>query len=217
MPSAKKLGYMPELNTPRRKGPKPKPVKAEVPPGVDVPQWIVDQVPVSPSGKKRTKQQVAWFFKVLETGNFKQAAIDAGYAEHGVDWTVWRLKQEFGDLLAAALSFQRQWGKAKALRMFEYAMERAMDESNKDNPQMIAVGVRAAETLHARVAQVDESKSIGEAESSGEDDYGPLLDRLVEVLGAEAARDHVSVRGHKRFRDYLDRHYPVKQIEAGSP
>ena len=49
------------------------------PKGLRIPKFLMNQVVVTDSGRKRERKAVAWFFRYLETGQATQAVLDVGF------------------------------------------------------------------------------------------------------------------------------------------
>ncbi len=88
----------------------------------ELPKSLIVAVETRPDGTKRTPQMIAWYFRSLDTGDATRAAIEVGYAESNAPWQSWRLKQEFGPLIAMGLMHRRGMLDALALRTMEKAM-----------------------------------------------------------------------------------------------
>lgn len=188
---------------------------------ITVPRWIKNKVELLPNGKKRAPKEIAWFFRMLETGSAEQAVgeIWTKLAEQNIKWKAWELKQRHRDLLAQAVKFQRAFIEPRSLRMFDYAMEVAMHPDNRDNPQMLMVGVKAAGEIldrggmpkGARIHGLDTDPDDGKDQLTEHDSF-KLIDQLVSAEGIDAVRYMKIIRDHKRFREYVTERWPLKEI-----
>ena len=174
-----------------------------------LPKWFLEQVSKDPQGRPRPPQAVAWFFRFLETGEATQAVLDVGYTGKNPSTRSHQYKLQFQDLLDRALMFKWGWLKPKAIVMFGYAMQRAMAPENRDNPQMLAMGVKAGGELFSRVGVPD----VLPDERVGMNVH-EMLDRLVETVGIEAVRRMKGIGDYKAHRDYLDSRWPPVLIEV---
>ena len=97
------------------------------PPAVKrLPKWFLDQVAKDPQGRPRPAMAMAWFFRMLETGEATQSVLDVGYKGTNPSTRAHRYKLQFQDLLERALMFKWGWLKPRAMAMHGYAMTRAM-------------------------------------------------------------------------------------------
>lgn len=185
-----------------------------------VPKWIRDKVEKDGQGRPRPAKAVAWFFRFLETGQATQSVLDVGWnGKSHPSWRAHKYKQQFGDLLAHAVMYQRQWEEPKAVRMLGYVMDVAMSPKNSDNAQMLAVGVKAAGEILDRgkmpkgaiIHGVETTPSMDGVERS----LGELIDGLVASIGdVETVRRMKVISERKDHRDYFESKWPQAVIEA---
>ena len=204
---------MPETHEPTNGTPLPKDLK--------VPTWLMDQVQVTPSGRKRDPLAVAWFFRFLETGEATQAVLDVGWDGAQPSWKAHHLKQQFAHLLSRAIKYRRTWSEAKALRLLDYAMELGLDSKLNKDPRVMANALKAADSVLDR-GDMPKGAKIHGLETTPEEaveDLDPrvLIDRLVEVIGIEAVRTMKAVADYKSNRDYFNSKWPVEVIEMETP
>ncbi|MEE8435632.1 MAG: hypothetical protein V3S64_12665 [bacterium] len=187
----------------------------EVPTAKDlkVPKWLLAQVQVTPSGRKRDPIAVAWFFRFLETGEATQSVIDVGWKGGQPSWKAHHLKQQFAHLLSRAIKYRRTWSEAKALRLLDYAMELGLDPKLNKDPRVITNALKAADSVLDRGDMPKGARLRGldtapEEEKEEVNTY-VLIDRLVETVGIEAVRAMKGVADYKAHRDYLEEKWPL--------
>ena len=176
-----------------------------------LPKWFVEQVAKDPQGRPRPPMGIAWFYRFLETGEATQSVLDVGYSGKNPSTRAHQYKLQFQDLLDHALRFKWGWLKPKAMAMFGYAMSRAMAPGNKDNPQMLAMGVKAAGELFSRIGVPDALPD----ERAGLDAH-ETIDLLVDKMGIEAVRLMKGIVDYKAHRDYLEKKRPQELIEVNA-
>ena len=189
-----------------------------IPKDLKVPKWLMAQVQVTPSGKKRDPIAVAWFFRFLETGEATQSVIDVGWDGAQPSWKAHHLKQQFAHLLSQAIKYRRTWSEAKALRLLDYAMELGLDSKLNKDPRVMANALKAADSvldrgdmpkgakIHGLETSPNEVKAVASAHE--------LLDKLVDTAGIEAVRRMKGIADYKAHRDYLEEKWPQILIEA---
>lgn len=184
-----------------------------IPKDLKVPQWLMAQVQVTPSGKERDPIAVAWFFRFLETGEATQAVIDVGWDGTQPSWKAHHLKQQFAHLLSRAIKYRRTWSEAKALRLLDYAIELGMNPKFNKDPRVLANALKAADSVldrgdmprGARLRGLDTAPEEEKARATAHE----LIDRLVETVGIEAVRRMEGVADYKAHRDYLEEKWPI--------
>ena len=184
-----------------------------IPKDLKVPKWLMDQVQVTPSGRKRDPIAVAWFFRFLETGEATQAVLDVGWDGAQPSWKAHHLKQQFAPLLSRAIKYRRTWSEAKALRLLDYAMELGLDPKLTKDPRVMANALKAADSvldrgdmprgakIHGLETAPNEVKAVASAHE--------LLDKLVDTAGIEAVRRMKGIADYKAHRDYLEEKWPI--------
>ena len=186
------------------------PLTPSFPPAVKrLPKEFLEQVAKYPQGRPRPEEAVVWFFRFLETGEATQSVLDGGYTGTNPSVRAHKYKLQFQDLLDRALMFKWGWLKPKAMVMFGYAMSRAMAPENRNNPQMLAMGVKAAGELFSRIGVPDALPD----ERTGLDAH-ETIDLLVEKMGIEAVRLMKGIVDYKAHRDYLEKKRPRELIEV---
>ena len=176
-----------------------------------LPKEFLDQVSKDPQGRPRPAMGIAWFYRFLETGEATQSVLDVGYVGKNPSVRAHKYKLQFQDQLDRALMFKWAWVRPQAVVMTGYAMSRAMHPDNKNNPQMLAMGVKAAVVFFSKTGVPDELPD----ERVGLDAH-ELLDKLVETAGIEAVRRMKGIADYKAHRDYLDKKWPQVLLEVGS-
>ena len=184
-----------------------------IPKDLKVPKWLLAQVQVTPSGRKRDPLAVAWFFRFLETGEATQAVLDVGWEGGQPSWKAHHLKQQFAHLLSRAIKYRRTWSEAKALRLLDYAMELGLNSKFNKDPRVLANALKAADSVLDRGDMPKGAKIHGlettPEEVKEEPDAHELIDRLVETIGIEAVRRMAVVVDYKAHRDYLESKWPL--------
>ena len=112
---------------------------------------------------------------MLETGDATQSVRDVGWKGTQPSWKANQLKAQMGDLLGRALGERLKWMTPGALNMLEYVLGRARHIDNKDNPQMLMVGVKAGTAI------LDYAKNAPSEEEESATSSNDLIDQLWEI------------------------------------
>ena len=183
-----------------------------------VPAWVLKLVKFDRTGKARTPESMAWYFRFLETGDAIQAVLDIGWKGKSPQWRARIWQKEFAAPLLHAVKHRRSLLEPLALVVYQTAMELGVDPRFNADPRIISNAIKAADSIVDR-GDMPRGAAIKGLETApgGEKAVAnahEVIDELVEINGIESVRRMKWISDYKANRDYVDSKWPPVLIEV---
>ena len=191
-----------------------------------LPPGLRSKIEITEHGTDRDEREVAWYYRFLEIGNARGAALDVGYPDDKAGTRASGLKKKFAGLILEGLMFvgqsdlplaaatlrlvMRTYDPDATIEVTKYDREGNVSETytapdpGRAVPGMASAAVKAAESYMDRFGMPKGLKIDLGAGGEG-DDFRLLIDRLVAEEGIEAVLRMPTVMAHKEYRDYFEK------------
>jgi len=190
---------------------------------LSLPGSLQGKVQIHPSGRERDRKEVYWYYRFLEIGDHKRAAIDAGYPPDKAADIGRRLKYRFADEIAEAMPhigkaslplahatlvhIMEAYQPGKTVTVTRH-MKNGVSEEREEphvlaSPAMATVAERAAETVMDRFGLPRMQELHLREQDPSEVDFRKRIDIVVQEVGVEAARRARIITEFAEHREYF--------------